>query len=483
MVASSVITPPATQRAQETTPRPRIGPPWVIALLLVAYFGTTLLIAAASIGPNSCDNDYGGVFQPSARFVLAGRPLDMYLVRAGGGTNLLYPNATGPVGELVMAAVLAPGRALGLQHVPPLCTNSDPYPVPGDSVPLRLWVIVLFSIIPLLISAELLRLMDRWQAQPLTGWQRGLIWLLILLSPPTWDSLIYYGHFEQLIAVYLSLLAVRAFMGRKDTAGQITGQQFAVSGLLLGLALLSRTSTVFVAIPLGLVLLFERRWWAAARYVATGVATVAVILLPFYLHDRKDLVFSLTGFRAALGIGDGSFWTFFKGLPSEHTVQPLDSTVALIGAVVVSVALIWLGRVRSADAALLAVICAASLWFPLSIKAVWGYYFADPLIWGLAWAVTRPVLRTRWWEPIFITACFTALMVITEYRVTIVTNADYYELGTTRTLVLIESGTEFVVLLLFLLVLFVGVLFTRRAPTAVEATTPAASYLPPRAIT
>ena len=456
MIEPSVITAPPAQHTTITTPRPRIGPPWVVALLLVLYFGLAAIMGTQT----SCDNDYGGVFLPSARFVLAGRPLDMYQVVAGGNNpNPAYPNANGPVGEVIIAGVLVPGRALGLQKIAPICPITDPYPVPQDSIPLHLWVILIFALILLGIAAELMRLLDRWQPRPFTGWQRGLLWALILVSPPMWDSMIFYGHYEQLLALYFGLLAVRAYMGRKDAAGNPTGQHFALSGILLALGLLCRTSDIFVAIPLGLVLLYEQRWWGALRYVLGGVITVGAILLPFYLHDRKDLLYSLSGFRGALGIGDGSFWTFFRSTPLEKLVQPLDSTTGLVAATVMCVVLIWVGRVRSTDAAIYALVCASCLWFPLSIKAVWGYYFADPLIWGLAWALTRPMLRQRWWEPIFITVFFSVLMVLTEYRVQIVQEAHT---GSTRTLVLLESGAECVTLLLFALLLGVGIAFAHR---------------------
>ena len=72
------------------------------------------------------------------------------------------------------------------------------------------------------------------------------------------------------------------------------------------------------------------------------------------------------------------------------------------------------------------------------------------------------MLRQRWWEPIFITVFFSVLMVLTEYRVQIVSEALFSETGSTRTLVLLESGAECVTLLLFALLLFVGVAFAHR---------------------
>ena len=57
MIEPSVITAPPAQRTQPAAPRPHIGPPGVIALLLVLYFGLVAIIGTQT----SCTNDYGGV--------------------------------------------------------------------------------------------------------------------------------------------------------------------------------------------------------------------------------------------------------------------------------------------------------------------------------------------------------------------------------------------------------------------------------------
>jgi type IV secretory pathway VirB2 component (pilin) len=442
---------PDPSRHDTGTLRPRIGPPWAIAALLAFYFICVALMATQT----ECGNDYSGFFMPSARFILAGKPLDMYQVRAQG--NVIYPNANGPVSEFAIAGALYVGRALGLQHVNPSCVVSDPYPLPQDSIPLHIWVIMLFAIIPLGIGAEILRLADRWQPEPFTGLQRVVVWVLILFNPPLWDGMIFYGHYEQPLAIWLGLLGVRF----------VQSERYALSGALLSLSVLSRASSAFIIIPLAVIILVERRWWGALRFgVALAVVTGA-ILLPFYVHDKYDLLYSLSGFRQYLGIGDGSFWTFFRGTIYEKQVQTWDSTVGLILSGVFSLALILVGRVRRGDPALYAVIAASVICFPLSIKAIWGYYFADPLIWVLAWLVTRPVLRQRVWEPLFMLIVFTTLMVLTEYRIN-VAQPGPLATGLKRTLVVLESGTEAVVLLLCVVLLGVGLAFGRRHLTALR---------------
>jgi hypothetical protein len=469
----------AERPQQARTPRPRIGPPIAVVGLVLLYLGFTVALSTQT----SCGNDFGGVFEPSARFILAGKPLDMYQVIAGGN-NPFYPNATGPVGEFFMAGALYTGRALHLQDIPAECRILDGYPLPQDSIPLHMWVILLFALVPLAIGIEIMHLLDRYQTQPFTGWQRLLAWVLILVSPPMWDSLIFYGHYEQPLALYFGLLAVRFFSERARPGERHLlpiWAKMALAGVLLGLALLCRTSASFTVIPLALVLLFDivrnrgQRWQRLGEALIWGgalTATVVLILLPFYQYDRANLTFSLLTFRARLGIGDGSLWTFAIGTPWEAHLQALDSTVGLALAVVLSSAALLLGRVRGRnDPAIYAVIAVATICFPLSIKAVWGYYFADPLLWVLAWAATRPTLRQRWWEPIIATAFFAVMMVMTETRIS-VAPPGLSEIGLTRVIVLIESGSEFLglflVQLLFIVLVVTGGPISAKMPLSAE---------------
>lgn len=436
---------PVASQPITACPRPwRIGPPLVVALLAVLYCAGASLLGWQS----PCGNDFGGIFEPSARYALAGHALDMYSVRVG-----LYPNANGPLGELAMAAVMAVGRVFGLQLHAPLCPQSDVYPVPGDSSAMRALLGGVFALIALGIGAELLWLADRYRRHPFTGWRRLLIWCLILVAPPLWDGLVYYGHYEQVLALGLALLAVRYF----------TAQRVALAGILLGLALLCRTTSMFVVIPLGLVLLFERQWWQIGRFGSALGGTVALGLLPFYLHDRNDLVYSLSSFRAQEPILDGSFWTFLRGTHWESLAQPWDSTVAIALAIVLCATMIWLGKVhQQSDPALYATICVAMVCFAAGLKATWGYYFTEPLVWGLAWALARRKLRQPWWEFLLIPGFFSLMMILTELRISYTTSQDLTaEPGIMRIWVLVMSATCAASLLAFNGVMLAKI--TRRA--------------------
>lgn len=417
---------------------PRRLPKSVIAALLIAYFVIAAALPVIGGGTALCNNDFGGIFMPSARFVLAGRPWEMYSVRIG-----LYPNANGPFSEFVIAGVLGVGRSLGLQNIGTLCVHKDAYPLPQDSIPLRIWLAAVFAIIPLGIGAELLRLADKWRPTRLEGWKRLFIWGLILISPPLWDSLVFYGHYEQLIEIYVSLLAVRFF----------SEERFALSGLFMGMALLNRTAAIFVVIPLAIYLLGHRSWQGIVRFGGVLGATVFVGLLPFIIYSRQDIYYSLTGFRSSEPILDGSIWTFARGTQWEHILQPLDSTVGMTLAAVVTIALLWYGRVRANEPAFYGVICASVVCFSLCLKAVWGYYFAEPLIWGLAWTLASQRKNQPWWDLTIIPGLFTLLMILTEIRISLVT--DFFaEKPSVRTFVLIASAAEFLSLFVFEVVVF-----------------------------
>ncbi|HKD76405.1 MAG TPA: hypothetical protein VKB76_12960, partial [Ktedonobacterales bacterium] len=127
-VTASTTYTPAAAEVNARASRPRIGPPWVVALLVIGYMAIVMTLPILAGGIYLCNNDFGGIFLPSANYVLNGAPLDMYRVRIG-----LYPNANGPLGEVVIAGVVATGRVFHLQQLSPLCVPRDSH----DSVPMR----------------------------------------------------------------------------------------------------------------------------------------------------------------------------------------------------------------------------------------------------------------------------------------------------------------------------------------------------------
>lgn len=452
-MASAAIESAPTRMPERSAPG-RLGPAWLVGILLVLYFASAALAGTQS----PCGNDLGGVFIPSARYVVGGQPLDMYMVRAG--ISGPYPNANGPLGEILLGGGLAIGRIFHLEKIEPRCGNPDPYPAPGDSIAMRIWLSALFAIFPLLIAREALRVADRWWRPPLAGWPRLLVWGMLLLAPSIWDSLIYYGHLEQSVELWLALLAVRWF----------TERRLALSGIFLGLALLNRTAAIFVVIPLFLLLVRDRRWLHIVLFGIALGGTLALGLGPFWLHDKQDVVYSLLTFRSQLAIGDGSFWTFFRYTKLEASVQNLDSIVGLAAAAIVSAIALWVGRVREDEPAFYGVIALAVVWFSLSIKAIWGYYFYEPQTWAMIWALTLPGIRRRWFFALGTVLAFSITLGLTEGRISI--SSPYFnDMGQTRQEILLLSGATAILLLAIEIGMLLLILFRRYLESATVGAT------------
>ncbi|MGZ3639466.1 MAG: hypothetical protein ACXVCX_16690 [Ktedonobacterales bacterium] len=301
--------------------------------------------------------DFEAFFLPSARIALAGHPLHIYQVRFQD----IYPNANGPlsIAPLTLAAALA--QALGWL----------------DNMELRRMVAMgIFAVFPLLMAREAVLAADRFLGAGLMGYRRLLAYALFALTPELWHSMLLYGHIEQPIMIWLTLAAVR----------MLTERRWMLGGMLVGLALLSRSVALLYLLTLALMLLWRGRWGACGRFVGAAVLTVALGLLPFWIADRSDLTYSLLNFRTQLPVSGGSVWGLFIGTPVEAFANRFDSMTVII-AVLASVTLVLALRrdldVGSRDVyALLAI---ADLCFPLLIKTIWPYYFLDAYVFVALW--------------------------------------------------------------------------------------------------
>jgi hypothetical protein len=416
---------------------------YLVAVFALFQLGSLILLNSSTA---LCTNDFGSVFLPSARYIVAGQPLDVYSVRVGA--NPAYPNANGPLGEFIIAAILWGGRLFGIQHIGPVCPPLSQYPLPEDSVSLRIWFTLVFAIVPIGIGYEILRFTDRYRAKPFTGWMRYAIWLLILISPPLWDSLIFYGHYEQALEIWFGLLSVR-FLGER---------QMLLSGVFLGCALLNRTAGIFIAIPMGLLLLRDWRWRDIIAFGGAFGGTMLAGLLPFLLFRREDTLYSLSSFRALLPIQDGSFWTFVRGTPLETPLQPWDSAIGISLAIILCSIMLWRGRMQANDPAFYAVVCISTVCFALTIKATWGYYFAEPPVWGLVWILATRTSRQHLWTYFAIPVFFTIMLLLTEGRISISSDNGWNLSSSYRGWVLLMSGitAESLVVFIVIVVAIVG---------------------------
>lgn len=348
------------------------------ALLLIALY-ICLWGASGLLTLNPTDFDV--FFLPSARIALASHPLAMYSVRY----QVVYPNANGPLAILPLTLVAALAQRLGWL---------------GDIYLRRMLVMAAFSVFSLLLGREALLAVDRLRGERLGGNARLLAYAAITLSPELWHSVLLYGHIEQPIMLWLLLASVRALTEGRDRR----------AGVLLGLTVLTRSMAILYLLPLVLLLLFRGRWRSAVWATGLAGAVAALGLLPFWLVDRQDLVYSLSSFRAQLPVGGGSFWGIFLGTPLEAVGQHWDSAVVLGCALAVTLVTLTRRRdltVTSRDVYTL--LALSSLCFPLFMKTLWPYYFLDIYtllcVWWLAGLRRGPALTREnivWWVGIVV---------------------------------------------------------------------------------
>lgn len=363
----------------------------MVALVVVAY--AALWGATGLLNINATDFDV--FFLPSAIIAAAGHPLHIYAIRY----MTTYPNANGPLAMAPLTLVAFVASHLGWLANRPLR---------------RALAMAVFSIFSLLLAREALLAGDRLLARPLRGWRRLLAYALFALSPQLWHSVLFYGHVEQPLMLWLVLAGTRALVARR--AGRAGG--------LLGLALLTRSEAVLYVAPLALLLLRHRRWNAVGWLLGAAGATLTLGLLPFWLADRADMWYSLVTFRDTLPIGGGSIWRLALNTSWSHLATHYDSASVLLAAVVVCALALALRPDMDVDSReVYALFGACSLCFLLLMRTLWPYYFLDTYVFlALWWLTALPQGRgrqalARWWVGALLPALLIGYAQFGEYEV------------------------------------------------------------------
>jgi hypothetical protein len=179
-------------------------------------------------------------------------------------------------------------------------------------------------------------------------------------------------------------------------------------------------------------------------------------LLPFYLADRSDLIFSLVTFRGPLPVGGGSIWYLAVGTPYESLAQRYD-TAAVLGAALLLGAFVVFARrdLETGARDLYGLLALSGLCFPLLIKTTWPYYFLDPYIFMAIWwlggaGAWRPWAR---WLGMLLPLYFVGGAVLAEYGV-----SPELDVGPRR----LESIAMAALLAAYILALGMRLLFRRR---------------------
>ena len=320
------------------------------------YIALWFLVGLLPIQPTDLDI----FFWPSAKVAVMGHPL---LVYTAAGHDA-YPNANGPLALVPLSAV---GVILNLFGWLDAITQR------------RAVALAVFSVFLILMAREAVGAIDRVRGSPVTGYPRLFTYAAFALGPQAWQSLAGYGHIEQPIEIWLLLVAAR----------YVQRQQPARAGIALALAVLSRSSAVLLAVPLGLAT-WQTRTSAALRLLVAAAATGAAGLLPFLLADPSDVIHSLLTYRGGLVVGAGSVWSLTHGTSLEAVSQHWDIAAVVAAGVAGN---LWLAtRPGGLDGSrLFAAMTVSSTSFALLAKTVWPYYMFEVFVFATVWAF-------GWWK-------------------------------------------------------------------------------------
>ena len=207
---------------------------------------------------------------------------------------------------------------------------------------------------------------------------------VFLLAPPLWVALVGFGHIEQPLELWLILLGVR-LLGRDAPLR---------AGVCLGLAVMTRSVAAVCLLPLVLALLVDRRWAAAVALVAAAAVTAGVVIAPFWLADRSDVVYSLLTYRGGLPTVGGSLWVAYTGASWAGFVQHADALLFAGAALLLSVAVLAARPHRGWTAPrVYGLLAVAAACVPMLAKTSWPYYLLDPYVFAAIWWLGRPGVR------------------------------------------------------------------------------------------
>lgn len=365
MSAPVAIAPRSPRSARAADRRARWTRRSLIALAALVYEAIWVASAFDKVNPT----DFEIFFLPAAGLILRGHVFDFYQLRAG----LLYPNANGPLGMIPVTLAAWLARSQGWL---------------GDPVMRRALLFAIVAPFPLLVGWEAARAVERFGGR-LRGMARILPYVPLLIAPELWLSALYYGHIEQVIAIWLTLAAIRILSAGRSLA----------AGALLGLALLARSDVALLVAPIALTLLYRRQIKDFLWLVAGAVSATLAGLAPFLIVDWRDTVFSLITYRPALPVGGGNIWSLSDASAFQALGQNYDSTLAVGAALLTTlVALILTRRLTISSPDFYLLLALTSLCGPLLIKTLWPYYYLEAALLATVWALARLVEPLRGWR-------------------------------------------------------------------------------------
>ncbi|MGO8946783.1 MAG: glycosyltransferase 87 family protein [Ktedonobacterales bacterium] len=351
--------------AGATSSAPVRVPSWAYPLATVAglLLGAEAIVRGTRAVVTISDSDLTNFFFRSAEYILNGNPWHMYAVRASGA----YPNYNPPLSIFLMAPLLAMAHAIGFDK---------------NYGELITFVCIPFMVFVPLLGYLVLRVFRQLYPE-MPEAQRFLAYVLIVLSPLTWQTYGTWYHIEQPMMLCLLVGSMLALQQHHE----------GFAGLLAGLAVMTRTTALIPLIALGVLLLLGSEWRALFKLAGVGAAVVAAIMAPFFLVDRADTTYSFLTWRGGAPIGGNSIWTIFaagnNATGLRHTIDAiarrLDEPSVILLVVVIAVVAARTQRISAYGRDAWAILAIAELAVPMLSKTNWPYYYLEPFVLLLIW--------------------------------------------------------------------------------------------------
>ncbi|MBF6590137.1 MAG: DUF2029 domain-containing protein [Ktedonobacterales bacterium] len=338
-------------------------PSWAYSVVAVAsmLIGAAAIVRGTRAVVTAADSDLTTFFFTSAHYVLRGDPFHIYAVNVGG-----YPNYNPPLSIFLMAPLLKLAELVGFDK------NY------GEQITfVALPFVVLVPFLGYLVVRTLRRLYPG-----IPEIQLLLAFVLVTLSPLTWQSIATWYHVEQPLMLCFLIGSVLLLRRQRPEWG----------GLLAGLAVLTRTTALMPLLALGVLLLVGREWRSLPRFALVGAGVVGVVMAPFFLLYPRETTYSLLSWRSGALIGGNTVWAIF-GYSGDNAVRQLLDAVArrldmYVVLLFIAVAA-WFAarrlRISAFGSDAWAVMAIAALAVPMLSKTNWPYYYLEPFIFLLIW--------------------------------------------------------------------------------------------------
>lgn len=352
--------PTGTVSARSAVRMPSWAYPLVTAVALV--MGVTAIVRGTRAVVVAADSDLTNFFFKSAAYILRGDPWHIYAVNVGG-----YPNYNPPLSIFLMAPLLWLAQHVGF------AANY------GEQIS---FVAVPFIVFVPLLGYLAVRVLH-WLYPAVPETQLFLAYVLVVLSPLTWQSIATWYHVEQPLMLCLLFGAVFALQRRH--AG--------LAGLLAGLAVLSRTTALMPLLALGVLLLVAGQRRALLQLAGIGAGVVLVAMAPFFIAYPAVTKYALLTWRSSAPIGGNTIWAIFGYTGSgshlryliDAAARRLDEFAVVLFILIVAALAARRLHISAYERDAWAVMAIAALAVPMLSKTNWPYYFLEPFMLILVW--------------------------------------------------------------------------------------------------